>query len=91
MPSYKPMTQQKVTVPDKTPDFIKELARITAKGADALTKPEVNYLHARQSYLTPEEKKTYKKVLDDLDKARAKKADKEAQVKANQKKVAPKK
>lgn len=78
------MTQQAVNRLQVEPDFIKELARITAKEPVALTKPEVEFLHARQSYLTKDEKATFAAVLTALDNKRALKAKRLAQIKASQ-------
>lgn len=63
MPSYKPMTIQKASNVHEVPVFMAELKRIAAKEVDALTVMEVAFLRARVSYLSAEEKKTFKSVL----------------------------
>lgn len=85
------MTRQAVTKPDLTPRFIDDLRTITSKEPDALTPSDIEFLASRSAYLTEEEAKTYKGVLADLAESRKLRADRIAQVRANQKKAAPKK
>ncbi len=63
MPGSKPMTIQKASNVHEEPRFMKELNRIVGKEADALNKNEKAFLRARASYLTEDQKETFKEAL----------------------------
>ena len=64
-------TEQEVTTPNTTPEYLVELNRIVAK--QELTKNDIIFLRARQSYLTKEQQKQFADVLEVEKKKKTKK------------------